>query len=337
MREYQVFEAGNQLLQSGITFRGLRLAYQTYGELNADRSNVILMLTPFAANHIDLEWMIGPGKALDPERYFIVIPNMFGNGLSSSPSNAAAPFNKTRWPNFTILDNVRTQRRLLTEVLGIDKVALACGWSMGGMQAYQWAAAYPDAVERLAVICGAAKTSPHNQVFIDGIRSALTADAHYQDNHFVAFPERGMRAMCRVYAGWGMSQTFYREELWRSIGCSSLEDYLVNQWETGFFRREPINLLAHMWTWWHADISANEVYGGDLRKALGAISARALIMPGETDLYFQVEDNLREVECMADARVEVIPSVWGHRAGMPVANPEDAKFIDDALAGLLER
>ncbi|NEX60787.1 alpha/beta fold hydrolase [Noviherbaspirillum galbum] len=334
-QEYRVFDVGNQVLQSGITFRDLKLAYQTYGQLNADRSNAILMLTPFAANHRDLEWMIGPGQALDPQHYFIVIANMIGNGFSSSPSNAQPPFNHSRWPNCTILDNVRAQRRLALEEIGIKRFALVCGWSMGGMQAYQWASSYPDSVARLAVVCGAARTSPHNKVFIEGIRHALTADVNYQDGRFVAFPERGLRAMSRVYAGWGMSQTFYREEVWRELGCSSLEDYLVSQWEAGFFRRDPVNLLAHMWTWQHADISANDEYGGDFRRALGAITARALILPGETDLYFQVEDNLREVECMRDARVEVIPSVWGHRAGMPFNNPVDARFLNEALRTLL--
>src|SRR5262245_45483450 len=119
MSEVKFFEAGNVALQSGMTFRNCRLAYQTYGTLNADRSNVILFLTPFSANHADIEWMIGPGKALDPEKYFIVIPNMFGNGLSSSPSNATIPFNNNRWPNFTIADNVKVQRRLLSEVFSI--------------------------------------------------------------------------------------------------------------------------------------------------------------------------------------------------------------------------
>jgi homoserine O-acetyltransferase/O-succinyltransferase len=335
MSEPKIFEAGDVVLQFGITFRNCRLSYQTYGMLNEARSNVILFLTPFAANHADIEWMIGPGKALDPERYFIIIPNMFGNGLSSSPSNAVVPFNNNRWPNFTVADNVRVQELLLREVFSIERVALACGWSMGGMQAYHWAAMFPDRVDRLAVICGAAKTSPHNYVFIEGIKAALTADVNYQDGRFVAFPERGLRAMCRVYAGWGMSQSFYREELWRSIGCSSLEDYLVSQWETGFLRRDPANLLAHMWTWQNADISANSIYNGDLKKALDAIKARAVIMPSETDLYFQVEDNRREVECLENGRLLVIPSVWGHRAGMPTLNPVDAKFIDDALSQLL--
>lgn len=292
-------------------------------------------MTPFSANHADIEWMIGPGKALDPDRYFIIIPNLFGNGLSSSPSNAVMPFTGNRWPSITMADSVMVQQRLLQDVLGIERVALACGWSMGGMQAYHWAALFPERVERLAVLCGAAKTSPHNKVFLEGIRAALTADVHYQDGRFVSFPERGLRAMSRVYAGWGMSQTFYREELWRQTGASSLEDYLVSQWEAGFLRRDPGNLLSHMWMWQHADISANEIYKGDLKKALQAITAESLIMPGETDLYFQVEDNRREVEMMRNARLLSIPSVWGHRAGMPVQNPVDAAFIDSALAELL--
>jgi len=331
----QFFDAGAVVLQSGLTHRNTRLAYQTHGTLNAERSNVILWLTPFGAQHGDIEWMIGPGRALDPTRYFIVTPDLFGNGLSSSPSNAVAPANGGRWPQFTFADNVRIQRRMLQETFGIERIALACGWSMGGMQAYHWAALFPEAVDRLAVICGAARTSPHNQVFLEGVKATLTADVNFQDGRFTGFPERGLRAMGRVYAGWAMSQTFYRDELWRQTGCSSVEDYLVSNWEGNFLKRDPNNLLAHIWTWQHGDISANETFGGDLKGALGMIRARALIMPSATDLYFQVEDNRREVAAMPHAELRVIPSDWGHRAGMPVNNPVDCAFIEAALRELL--
>jgi homoserine O-acetyltransferase len=334
--DYKVFEAGNVTLQSGLTFRGARLAYQTYGSLNADRSNVILLMTPFSAQHTDIEWLVGTQRTLDPSRYFIVIPNLFGNGLSSSPSNAVAPASGSRWPQFTVADNVQIQRRMLQETFGIERLKLACGWSMGAMQAYHWAALFPDSVERLAVICGAAKTSPHNQVFLEGVKATLTADAHFQDGVFTGIPERGLRAMGRVYASWAMSQTFYREELWRQTGCSSLEDYLVSNWEGNFLRRDANNLLSHIWTWQHGDISANALYGGDLTKALAAISARALIMPSATDLYFQVEDNRLEVARMRNAELRIIDSNWGHRAGMPVNNPVDDAFIEASLRSLLE-
>ena len=92
-----------------------------------------------------------------------------------------------------------------------------------------------------------------------------------------------------------------------------------------------------LWSWQHADISASELYHRDLGKALGAITADAIVMPSETDLYFTVEDNRREVALMPKAELRPIPSIWGHRAGNPAQNPEDAKFIDDAMRELLAR
>lgn len=335
MPDHQVFDAGNVTLQSGLTYRNARLAYKTHGTLNATRSNAIVYCTPFGAQHGDIEYLIAPGAALDPTRYFIVVPNLFGNGLSSSPSNTPAPFDKGRYPNFTLHDNVAVQHRLLTEVLGIRSLELVYGWSMGGMQAYQWAAQYPQMVKRIGVSCGAARCSPHNFVFLEGVKAALTADAHYQDGWFVAKPERGLRAMARVYAGWALSQAFYRECMWRDIGFSSLEDFLVMSWEGNYLRRDANNLLAHIWTWQHGDISDNGLYQRDFAKALGAITASALIMPSETDLYFTVEDNRREVALMTNARLRPIPTLWGHRGGNPAGNPADARFLNEGLIELL--
>ena len=335
MNDYSVFEAGNILLQSGRTLRGGQLAYKTYGTLNAEKSNVILYMTSFAAHHYDVDWLIGAGKALDTDKYFVVVPNLFGNGLSSSPSHATEPQNGERWPYFTLVDNVKVQYRLLTEVLGITSLELACGWSMGGLQAFQWASYYPEMVKRLVVLCGAAKCSPHNQVFIEGVRATLTTDPAFQNGVFVRRPERALRAMGRNYAAMAMSQTFYRQELWRTAGFSSLEDFLIMSWEANFLKRDANNMLTHLWAWQNANIANNEKYKGDFKAALQAISAKALLMPGTTDLYFQVEDNRLEAEQMPNARLLPIPSEWGHRAGLPSANIEDAVFITKAIKDLL--
>ena len=116
---YEIFEAGDVVLPSGSDVPSLKLAYKTYGTLSAAKDNVILYPTSFSAQHFDTEWLIQPGGILDPERYFIVIPNLFGNGLSSSPSNTAAPF-----PEVTYHDAITVQHRLLTERFGISKLAL---------------------------------------------------------------------------------------------------------------------------------------------------------------------------------------------------------------------
>jgi homoserine O-acetyltransferase/O-succinyltransferase len=335
MTDPHLFELGLTVLQSGLTVPNPVLAYTTYGQLNWDKSNAVLYPTSYGAQHHDTEWLIRPGGILDPDQWFVIIPNMFGNGLSTSPSNIELPYSKARYPFFTLYDNVLAQRRLVTEVFGIDRLALVYGWSMGGQQAMHWGAMFPEAVERILAICGSARTSPHNRVFLEGVRATLTADPAWCGTHFTEKPERGLRAMGRVYAGWGMSQEYYRDEIWRQSGFSSLEDYLVRSWEWNFLRRDADNLLAMLWSWMRGDISANELYDGDLPAALGAIRARTILMPSETDLYFRVEDNRREQQFMRNAELRPIPSIWGHRAGNPTDNQADEAFIREAVQDLL--
>ena len=336
MGDFEIFELGDLRLQRGMTLPGARLAFKTYGKLNADKSNVVLYPTSYGAQHFDTEWLIGPGRVLDPDRFFIVIPNMFGNGLSSSPSNMAESLAKGRTPDVTHWDNVHAQKRLLEEVFGVERIALAYGWSMGAQQALHWGAIFPDRVERICAVCGSARTSMHNKVFLDGVRATLTADPAYRDGWFQERPVRGLRAMGRVYAGWAMSQAFYRERTYETIGYSSLEDYLVRAWEANFLRRDGDDLLSMLRTWTCSDISDNEIYQGDLNAALGAITARSIIMPSMTDLYFTPHDSEAETKLMPNAEYRPLQSIWGHRAGNPTDNPHDEAALRDAVNTLFD-
>jgi homoserine O-acetyltransferase len=333
--DHQVLELGDVVLQSGRTLRGARLAYKTYGRLDADRSNAIVYPTWYSGRHWENEWLIGPGRGLDPERWFIVVPNMLGNGLSSSPSNTPPPQDRTRFPAVTMYDNVQCQHRLVTEHLGIERLQLVLGWSMGAGQTYQWAVSHPDMVARILPFCGSSKTSPHNQVFLEGVRAALTADAQWQQGWYREQPHRGLRAAARVYAGWGFSQAFYWDEVWRELGFSSLEDFLVGFWE-GFFLddRDANNLLTMLETWQSADVGRTPGFDGDTVAALRSIRARALVMPAEKDLYFPPEDEQWAVQHIPDAELRTIPGVWGHFAGGG-ANPVDVDVIDGAVKELL--
>ena len=334
--DYEIFELGDLALQRGATLRNARLAYKTFGTLNAAKDNAIVYPTWYSGQHYDNEWLVGRGMALDPDKYFIVIPNMFGNGLSSSPSNTPEPYNAARFPKVTACDNVRAQHRLVTEHFGIEHLRLVTGWSMGGLQTFHWGALYPDMMDLLAPFCGSAKCSRHNFVFLEGVKAALTADDAFRDGWYVDKPQKGLRAAARVYAGWGFSQAFYREELdIKALGYSSLEDFLVAFWEGFFLDRDPNNLLAMLWTWQNGDISANELYNGDYKAALGAIKAKTYVMPGQTDLYFPPEDSRNEVASMPNASFVQSPSIWGHFAGGPGTNPVDIKFLDDRLKELL--
>ena len=280
MSDYEIFDAGDVVLQKGATLRGAKLAYKTYGTLNAKKDNVIIQPTWYSGHHTDVEWTIGEDQALDPRHYFIIVPNMLGNGLSSSPSNTPAPYDKARFPNVTACDNVRLQHRLVTEVFGIERIKLVTGWSMGALQTFHWGCLYPDMVERIVPTCGSAKCSRHNFVFLEGVKAALTADDAWQGGWYDAPPSKGLRAMARVYAGWGFSQTFYRVEEDFKLGFSSLEDFLVAFWEGFFIHKDANNLLAMLWTWQNGDIGDNELYGGDFKKALAGIKAKAIVMAG---------------------------------------------------------
>ncbi len=335
--DFGIFEIANFTLQRGITLPSAQLTYKTYGRLAQDKSNVILYPTSYGAQHHDTEWLIGPGRVLDPTEWFIVITNMFGNGLSTSPSNLQAPFGIDRFPVFTHWDNVHAQRQLLSEVFGIDRLALIYGWSMGAQQALHWGAIFPDQVDRICAVCGSAKTSIHNRVFLEGVRATLTGDPAWRGDHFSDHPKRGLRAMGRVYAGWAMSQAFYREKLYEQVGFASLEDFLVRSWEANFLRRDAHDLLASLETWMASDISDNPIYQGDLPKALAAISARSIIMPSRTDLYFTPEDSALETAMMPNAEFREIDSKWGHRAGNPNLNPADEAVLRQAVHDLLGR
>lgn len=95
-RDYEVFDLGDVRLQIGATLRGAFLAYKTYGQLNADKSNAIVYPRWYSGRHADNEWLIGEGMTLDPSKYFMIVPNMLGKGLSSSPSNLPPPYDRAR-------------------------------------------------------------------------------------------------------------------------------------------------------------------------------------------------------------------------------------------------
>ncbi|MEO1671345.1 MAG: alpha/beta fold hydrolase [Cyanobacteria bacterium J06631_2] len=329
------FTITNLSLQCGVTLPDINIVYQTYGKLSKDKSNVILYPTSYGAQHPDIEWLIQPESILDPSQYFVIIPNMLGNGLSSSPSNHSGYKLAESGFYITHFDNVRAQRQLL-ESLGIEKLALVYGWSMGAQQAYHWGALYPDSVERIAAICGTAKTTDHNKIFLHSLRTALTADPAWNGNKFTDIPHRGFKAFACIYASWAASQAYYRQGLYFQFGYDSLEDYLLRGWEANYRQRDPHDLLAMIDTWLHCDVSNNPTYQGDCSQALKSITAKTLVMPSTTDLYFTPEDCEAEADLIPNAKYLPIPSIWGHRAGNPYQNPEDELFIKQAVAELLD-
>jgi homoserine acetyltransferase len=294
MSEIKKHSLGDFHLQSGAVLPGAWLMYKTFGDSSLP---AVLYPTWFSGSIADNEWLIGADKTLSPDRYFIVIAALIGNGQSVSPSNSdAVPF-----PDVTFYDNVCAQRSLI-DALGIKHLRAVLGWSMGAAQAFQWATQYPNLMDICVPFCGSARTSLHNQVFLEGVKSALLAakgtssrgscagrletmgleDRTWSDEERTV----GLKAFARVYAGWGFSQAFYRQELYRSYGAADLETFMVDFWEAWALSKDPENLLVMLHTWQSGDVSKQEPYCGDFEKAMAAIKAWTLILPSKTDLYF---------------------------------------------------
>lgn len=333
MEDYQTLELKNVSLQRGGVLPAARLAYKTIGTLKAARNNAVLIPTWYTGTHNDIEmFMLGEGRALDPRKYFIVMTNLLGNGISSSPSNTPAPNDRGRFPNVTVHDNVRLQHTLVTQTLGIERLRLVTGWSMGACQAFEWAAQFPEMVRAACPIAGSARTASFNKVFLLSLRRALELDPVFADGFYDRPPINGLKAFAAIYAGWGTSEPFYRTEAYRAFGARDYLEHVASFWEPFFLRCDANNLLSQLWTWLHCDISNNAVYHGDFEAALGAITARTIVVPVDNDRYFPPADSNYEAEHIPGAKCRVISSIWGHMAPM---NPRDIPAIDAVLHELL--
>lgn len=354
LNDYETYKLGDFKLKSGGEIPDAFIAYKTLGDPSLPAiiyptwysgcpySHLLCASIPGLIYHpviSDNLWLTGTDKTLDPSKYYIIIPALFGNSQSSSPSNTPAlrPF-----PEVLFYDNIRAQHELVTKHLGVKHARAVLGWSMGAGQTYQWMTQYPDFMDLGVPFCGSAKTSLHNQVFLEGVKSALFAakgtssagiaksdvkTANAQDarlKSYTAFSEEntkiGLRALGRVYAGWGFSQAFYREKLYETaplLGYKDLDDFLVNFWESWALSKDPENMLVMAHTWQAGDCSQQEPYNGDFNKAMQGIKAKALVLPAKTDLYFPPEDSELEVEAMRPGvgTLKVFPSIWGHWAG----------------------
>lgn len=324
-------------VESGAVLRDVEIRYRSYGQLDAKRSNAVLYPTWFLGRDTDNTWLIGPGKALDPQRWFVVVPNLVGNGVSTSPSCAAPGQSGADFPVVTYRDQVRAQRDLLVRSLGIERLHAVIGWSMGAAQALHWAVEYPESVGLVMASCGTARTTEHNRVFLDGVAAAITADATFAGGRYREQPVRGLRAAGRVYAGWAFSQAFYKEQAYRTLGFETCAEFVTRFWEELMFvqDRDANDVLSMIETWKRGDVASGPRFGGDLTRALGSITAPTLIAAAERDLYFCAEDLEYEASCIPGARFEVIPGVWGHAAGAGL-NPADNVVVDRLTRELLE-
>ena len=255
-----------------------KLAYWTFGDPSSPAvlfpscyGGTLENTLPFLYNSEEQ-----PDPIFPPSKYFVIITGLLAGSESSSPSNTPAPWNGPNFPRVTYEDNIRLQYALC-ESLGVKKLFLYAGFSMGGQQSYHMSALYPDFVENMVCLAGSAKTSAHNWCFLEGPRHALISSVDFKDGHYTEPARIGTKAFSRVYSTWALSQGWFRQKCWEAVGFDSLQAYLDAYWTS---LGDANDLLALLWTWQNGDITLYYPEDkGDLSKTLGRIKAKCLIFP----------------------------------------------------------
>lgn len=324
---HREFALGDLALESGDKIVDYRQSFVTHGAPNADRSNAILVCPALTATHHRLDFLIGTGKALDPGRWFIVVADPIGNGLSTSPSNSTAQPGM-RFPRFALRDMIAAQHRLLTEHLGIDRVHAVIGASMGGMQALQWTVSHPAFMRCIVAMTPMARTAPWAALVTETARSCLLADPAWQGDGFAARPERGWRAYTGLMSALLMRTPDALEVFGDGAGARRwFDDLVVQQQATGF---DAHDYLYQSWAYDAHDVGGTLGFGGDTERALASIVARALVLAPPLDLFNPAASARAAAAAIAGARFVEIPSSQGHLAATST-RADDASFLDRVI------
>lgn len=171
-------EFGNHTLRNGEVLENARIGYSTYGSLNLDKKNAILFPTWYAGTGESLTPYIGKEAMIDTTKYYVVVVEALGNGISSSPSNTDIK-DGGKFPEFGIGDMVDLEHKLIKEVLGLDHLYAITGISMGGMQTYQWMASYPDFFDKAIPIVGSPKLSVYDQLNYEIFKKILNKEIQH--------------------------------------------------------------------------------------------------------------------------------------------------------------
>lgn len=334
--EFERHEIGDLILESGETLRRAKLAFRTFGKLNSDKTNAILVTTWFSGTgKVMGDVYVGENHALDPSKYFIIVVDQLGSGVSSSPHNTEVPQSMAKFPLLSIGDDVAAQHRLVTEFFGIDKLKLVVGGSMGGQQVYEWCVVHPDMVERAAPIAATARISFHQNIFVQTLEAAITSDPKWEAGWYTSGLDvrSGLDRMAMIVSTIGWSTQFYQEKRWKTIlGMSSLNDFVNGVMKAYFEPMDPNALLCQMYKWRRADVARHT--DGDLGAALGRISAKTYVLPISHDLFFPSNECEEDCKLIPEAKLCVVESKEGHM-GLNGFEPGYMEQVDGYLAELL--
>jgi homoserine O-acetyltransferase len=271
--QQQFASLGDFKLESSETIRDCRIGYRTFGQLNSDKSNAILFPTWFTGTTAQLVELVGPGKLVDSSKYYVILVDALGDGVSSSPSNSQAQPHM-KFPKFGIRDMVNSQHQLLTQTLHINHLKAVMGISMGGMQTFQWIVSYPDFMDNAVPIVGSPRLAPFDLVLWQTENNAIMSDPGWKNGEYTEQPALDLLTGIEGLAGETpekFNQDTTREKLPQWFAETRKD---VAEFDDNNHIRQSQAMIAH-------DVSAP--FGGSMDRAAAAVKAKVLVVVSATD------------------------------------------------------
>ena len=319
-QEQQFAKLGDFRLESGETIRDCFIGYRTFGELNADKSNAVLMTTWAGGTTEQLKASIVSGGLIDPSKYFVVAIDALGNGVSSSPSNSKLQ-PRMKFPGFTLRDTVNTQHAVLTKTLKINHLRAIIGSSMGGMQTFQWLVSYPNYAEKAVSIVGSPQLAPYDLVHWQTQINAIMNDANWNGGNYTKNPAR------EIEYGFGAILLTTPENFNRKTSRQKvLEEMAKAKLDAkGFDANDKIRQTQAM-----MKLDITEKFGGSWERTAKAVKAEVFVIVARFD-YTVTPQPALDFAKLLNAKTLVLEGNCGH-----LAPSCEYQKVNSAIADFLE-
>ncbi len=317
----QFASLGDFKLESGEVIRDCRLGYRTFGQLNADKSNVVVFPTWANGTTAQMDGQFGPGRLLDTSKYYAIAVDALGNGVSSSPSNSSLQ-PRMKFPKFTMRDMVNSQHQLLTEVLHLDHVRAVMGASMGGMQTFQWMVSYPGFMDIAIPIVGSPRLAAFDLLFWQTGNDAIMSDPGWNNGDYKEQPAATLQGELSYLVATTperFNETTARDKVTEAIAKG----------KTGAAGSDANNHIRQAEAMMGLDVSSP--FGGSMERAAAAVKARVLVIVSATD-HTVTPGPALDFARLIHAEVLELHNSCGHHA------PEcDSGKVSSLVASFLEK
>jgi len=332
--EHLVANLGEFRFESGEVMKDFKVSYVTHGKLNKAKNNVILVMQMFLGDHHAHDFLIGPGKALDSDKYFIVATDFIANSalrqdVTTGPTNSGL---RMAFPRTTIRDSMNVDYKFLKDYLGIDHVLAVMGPSIGAMKAYQFAVSYPAYVSGAIAIMGSPVTSPRMRWVLNNTMDIMAMDSGWQGGNYEINPTGGLVTALMAWLPYVYTERWYAQNLRTPEAQRPFRQF----WHGLFATQDARDVYYQMRMWASFNIGDSPGFNGDAQAALRSIKARVLLLTVKEDLMISQEEVALAKGAIPNVSHLEMDTPFGHAACCG-SDPEANKAMDREITRFLNK